>query len=55
MIDNFALGLSHGLMLLAAFLLLRRDDLDDETSSAETPRKPVESEEPAKRRFGWRA
>ena len=30
MIDNFALGLSHGLMLLAAWLLLRRDDLDSE-------------------------
>jgi hypothetical protein len=30
MIDNFALGVTHGLMLLAAFLLLRRNDLDDE-------------------------
>lgn len=30
MIDNFALGLSHGLMLLAAWLLLRRPDLDHE-------------------------
>ena len=30
MIDNFALGLSHGLMLLAAWLLLRRTDLDRE-------------------------
>lgn len=30
MIDNFALGLSHGLMLLAAILLLRRRDLDRE-------------------------
>ena len=55
MIDNFALGLSHGLMLLAAFLLLRRDDLDEETSPAETPRRPAETEAPAKRRFGWRA
>ena len=32
MIDNFALGLSHGLMLLAAILLLRRRDLDHERS-----------------------
>lgn len=47
MIDNFALGLSHGLMLLAAFWLLRRDDLDDEGA---TPEKPA-----AKRRFGRRA
>jgi hypothetical protein len=31
MIDNFALGVSHGLMLLAAWLLLRRPDVDQET------------------------
>ena len=30
MMDNFALGLSHGLMLLAAWLLMRRPDLDHE-------------------------
>ncbi|WP_197054218.1 hypothetical protein [Sphingomonas sp. 37zxx] len=30
MIDNFSLGLTHGLMLLAAWLLLRRPDLDRE-------------------------
>ena len=30
MIDNFALGLSHGLMLLAAWILFRRPDLDHE-------------------------
>ena len=30
MIDNLALAISHGLMLLAAWLLLRRPDLDDE-------------------------
>ena len=30
MIDNFALGVSHGLLLLAAWLLLRRPDLDRE-------------------------
>lgn len=38
MIDNFALGLSHGLMLLAAFLLVRRPDLDRE--QAEKPPVP---------------
>jgi len=32
MIDNLSLGLTHGLMLLAAFLLLRRPDLDQEKS-----------------------
>lgn len=30
MIDNFALGLTHGLLLLAAWRLLRRPDLDRE-------------------------
>ncbi len=30
MIDNFALGVSHGLILLAAWLLSRRPDLDRE-------------------------
>lgn len=30
MIDLFSLGLSHGLMLLAAWRLLARPDLDDD-------------------------
>ena len=30
MIDNLALGLTHALMLLAAFLLLKRRDLNRE-------------------------
>lgn len=36
MIDHFALGLTHGLMLLAAWRLLSRVDLNDDpaTSSA---------------------
>ena len=37
MIDNFSLAVTHGLMLLAAFLLLRRPDLDRE-GPAEEPR-----------------
>ena len=48
MIDNLALGLSHGLMLLAAFLLLKRPDLDRE-GPAERPRalrKPRPDGEP---------
>ena len=32
MIDNFALAVSHGLMMLAVWLLLRRPDLDQEPS-----------------------
>lgn len=30
MIDNFSLAVTHGLMMFAAILLLRRPDLDDE-------------------------
>ena len=30
MIDLFALGLTHGLMILAAWRLLSRPDLDDD-------------------------
>ena len=30
MIDNFALALTHGLMILAAWRLLRRPELDRE-------------------------
>ena len=37
MIDNFALAISHGLLLLAAWRLMRRPDLD-----VEAPPKPAE-------------
>ena len=45
MIDNLALGLSHGLMMLAAFLLLKRPDLDREpgphdADAADKTRRP---------------
>jgi hypothetical protein len=33
MIDNFALGLTHGLMLLAAWRLLSRPDLEDDDAT----------------------
>ena len=36
MIDNFSLGITHALMLYAAWRLMFRRDLDDE--SAETPK-----------------
>jgi hypothetical protein len=39
MIDNFSLGLTHGLMLLAAWRLLSRIDLDQE----QPPEKDVKS------------
>ena len=46
MIDNLSLGLTHGLMLLVAFLLLRRPDLDHEAGPADR------AEGPKKRRWG---
>lgn len=33
MIDNFSLAISHGLMMLAAWYLLKRPDLDREAST----------------------
>jgi hypothetical protein len=38
MIDNLAIGLTHALMLLAAWLLVRRRDLDNERPEA--PKRP---------------
>lgn len=35
MIDNLSLAISHGLMLLAAWRLLWRPDLDDDKAVAE--------------------
>ena len=37
MIDNLALAISHGLMLLAAWLLLKRPDLDDDAAAPAPP------------------
>ena len=34
MIDNFALALTHGLLLLVAWRLLSRPDLDDDGAAA---------------------
>jgi hypothetical protein len=36
-IDNFALAITHGLMILAAWRLLSRPDLDDESAAAPDP------------------
>ena len=38
MIDNFALLVSHGLILLAAWRLVQRRDLDDDDAPREAPR-----------------
>ena len=48
MIDNFALLVSHGLMLLAAWRLLARPDLDD---PAAVPPEPAAAG-PRRRPFG---
>ena len=40
MIDNFALALSHGLLLLAAWRLLSRPDLDDPDAPPPAPPEP---------------
>jgi hypothetical protein len=40
MIDNFALALSHGLLLLAAWRLLSRPDLDDPDIAPPPPAAP---------------
>lgn len=45
MIDNLALGLSHGLMMLAAFLLLKRPDLDREPSPHDAPDKKADKKQ----------
>ena len=39
MIDDFALAVSHGLLLLTAWLLVRRPDLDRE-APAPDPKQP---------------
>lgn len=40
MIDNFSLALSHGLLLLVAWRLLWRPDLDDDSAAAPDPTAP---------------
>lgn len=43
MIDNFALGLTHGLLILAAWRLLSRADLDDAAAPAPDPLPPAQT------------
>ena len=40
MIDNFVLALTHGLMMLAAWRLLSRRDLDDDSLPPPDPAAP---------------
>ena len=48
MIDNFSLGLTHGLLMLAAFLLMRRPDLDHEAGPSDAA-PPTDTPPPEKR------
>jgi len=48
MIDNFALAVSHGLMLLAAWFLLRRPDLDKEPGPQDSPPSPSPTHGPSR-------
>ena len=41
MIDNFALAVSHGLILLAFWRLLRRSDLEDDSAPPAPPRRSL--------------
>ena len=50
MIDNFALALSHGLLLLAAWRLLSRPDLDDPDAPPPPPPAPRSRGFPGARR-----
>jgi hypothetical protein len=45
-IDNFALGLTHALMLLAAWRMLSRPDLEDD----DAPPAPAKSWFPGRKR-----
>lgn len=40
MIDNFALAVSHGLILLAVWRLFSRPDLDDDGAAPQPAREP---------------
>lgn len=46
MIDNFSLAVSHGLILLAAWRLIQRADLDNEDAP-----EPIPPAKPARRRL----
>ena len=50
MIDTFALLLSHGLILLAAWRLVQRRDLDDDHAPAEA--RPARRRPPPEDRAG---
>ena len=46
MIDTFALAVSHGLILLMAWRLLSRADLDDDSGKSHQTFAPAEEADP---------
>ena len=46
MIDTFALALTHGLMLVMAWRLLSRADLDDDSGKSRRTFAPAEEADP---------
>ncbi len=52
MIDYFALALTHGLLALAAWRILHRDDLDHEDPAAGQEQPPAAPQPPAAARRG---
>lgn len=46
MIDTFALALTHGLILVAAWRLLSRADLDDDSGKSHQTFAPAEEADP---------
>ena len=46
MIDTFALALTHGLILVMAWRLLSRADLDDDSGKARQTFAPAEEADP---------
>ncbi|QIG78332.1 hypothetical protein G5C33_15795 [Sphingosinithalassobacter tenebrarum] len=55
MIDNLSLGLSHGLMILAAWILLRRPDLDVEDTARDGAKEAAEKRRRLLRKGRFRA
>jgi len=54
MVDYFALVLSHGILLIAFWRLMQRDDLDIEAPSAESTQDDAAEHEPEPRKGSLR-
>jgi hypothetical protein len=54
MVDYFALVLSHGILLIAFWRLMQRDDLDTEASRAESTQDFAAEQKPEPRKGSLR-